>query len=106
MSHLSTVAIEQSPSKRQFWVVLLAAAFIRFVDLGGKQLWLDEIIQAIHTSPKLSLAQVLHAVTLDRGATPLDYVIQHCVSLWLGQSEFALRLHAAIFGTATIAVLY
>ncbi len=95
-----------SAAKWPFVALLASAAGLRLAGLGGKQLWLDEIIQALHSSPELSLAQVLGKVTQDRGATPLDYLIQHFVSLLLGQSEFALRLHAAILGTATIAALY
>src|SRR5712675_2373699 len=91
---------------RYFWIILGLAAAIRFYDLGGKQLWLDEIIQAIHSSPQLSFSAVLRGVTDDRGAAPLDYLIQHYVSSALGKSEFVLRLHAAIFGVATVAAIY
>jgi mannosyltransferase len=91
---------------RYFWAILGIAAAIRFYNLGGKQLWVDEIIQAIHSSPQLSLAGVLRSVTDDRGATPLDYIIQHYVSAALGQSEFILRLPAAVFGIVTIAAIY
>jgi uncharacterized membrane protein len=103
---LENIAADNEPDQRHFWIILAFGAAIRFYDLGGKQLWLDEIIQAIHSSPQLSLAGVLRGVTDDRGATPLDYIIQHYVSAALGQSEFVLRLQAALFGIATIAAIY
>ncbi len=100
-----SAARKTQPLVWKFWLVIFFAAFIRFFGLGGKQLWVDEIIQAIHSSPK-PLTEMLRAVTEDRGATPLDYVIQHWVANLLGPSEFTLRLHAAVFGVLTIAALY
>jgi uncharacterized membrane protein len=88
-----------------FWFVLIFGALIRFCGLGHKQLWLDELIQAVRSSPS-SLRSVLESVADDRAQAPLDYIVQHYLARVLGQSEFALRFHAALFGTLTILVLY
>jgi uncharacterized membrane protein len=90
---------------RSFWLVLIFGALIRFWGLGHKQLWLDELIQAVRSSPS-SLCGVLKSVADDRAQAPLDYIIQHYLAGLLGQSEFALRFHAALFGTLTILALY
>lgn len=90
---------------RTFWFVLIFGALIRFCGLGHKQLWLDELIQAVRSSPN-SLRGVLESVADDRAQAPLDYIIQHYLAGMLGQSEFALRFHAALFGTLTILALY
>ena len=92
-------------TERSFWFVLIFGALIRFSGLGHKQLWLDELIQAVRSSPS-SLMGVLKSVADDRAQAPLDYIIQHYLANLLGQSEFALRFHAALFGTLTILVLY
>jgi uncharacterized membrane protein len=97
---------EDRASRRAVWLVLAFAAAIRFYSLAGKQLWLDEIIQAIHSAPQLSLGEVLRGVMADRGAAPLDYLIQHYLTRLVPPSEFTLRLPAALFGTVTIALLY
>ena len=97
---------ETSARAGSFCWILAFAAILRFVALGHKQLWLDEVIQAIHTSPRLSLRQVLTGVTYDRGAAPLDYLIQHYFLRIIGQSTYNLRLQAAFFGALTVIVLY
>ena len=92
-------------TERSFWFVLIFGALIRFLGLGHKQLWLDELIQAVWSSPS-SLREVFKNVASYRAQAPLDYIVQHYVAGLLGQSEFALRFHAALFGTLTILVLY
>jgi len=89
----------------QIWAVLALGASLRFYRLGARQLWLDELIEAIHSAPS-SLRVLLQGVTEDRGATPLDYLIQHYVVAIFGRSEFWLRFHAALFGSLTIVVLF
>lgn len=86
-------------------IVFLVAAFIRFYNLGEKQLWLDEIIQVIHSTPG-DLTELLLAVTEDRGAAPLDYLVQHVFITLLGTTEVTARLHAAIFGSLTVVAIY
>jgi mannosyltransferase len=93
------------PSGRSFWFVLIFGTLIRFWELGHKQLWLDELIQAVWSSPS-SLREVLKNVASYQAQAPLDCIVQHYLADLLGQSEFAVRFHAALFGTLTILVLY
>jgi len=96
------------PTKPPNYLLLLLfalAAFIRFYKLGEKQLWVDEIIQVIHSTPH-RIIDLLLGVTKDRGAAPLDYLIQHFFIAGLGSSEVTARLHAAIFGSLTVIAIY
>jgi len=85
--------------------IFALAVFLRFYRLGDKQLWLDELLQVIHSSPQ-RFRELLLAITEDRGSTPLDYLVQHVFVTVLGHSEFAVRFHAALFGALSIPVLY
>lgn len=101
-----------SHSHVTFWliiVVILAAAF-RFALLGSKSLWLDEAstfwiagsnfasIRDDLTSPQLN--DSVYALYMG-----LYYALLH---FWtrFGQSEFWLRLPSALFGVATVPLLY
>ncbi len=101
----SKMATSSTAMPWRFWIVFSFGALIRFAGLGHKQLWLDELIQAVRSSPG-SFLGVLKSVADDRAQAPLDYVIQHYLARLLGQSAFALRFHAAVFGTLTILALY
>ena len=88
--------------------VAVVAAFgtlLRFYNLDGKQLWSDEIIQVLHSTPD-SFIGILEAVTKDRGGAPLDYLIQHFVLDTFGVSDFTARLHAAVLGSLAIPLLF
>jgi uncharacterized membrane protein len=88
------------------FLTLVLAALLRFFGLGAKQLWLDEILQALHSSPN-SIGGILDAVTLDRGGAPLDYVVQHTAIANLGVPiEWSARLHAAVFGVFSVLLVY
>lgn len=86
-------------------LVFAFAALIRFYNLDGKELWVDEIIQVMHSSPN-NFWVLLEEVTKDRGGVPLDYLVQHIFLSFFGISEFAARIHAAIFGSLTVIVIY
>jgi uncharacterized membrane protein len=88
--------------------IFLAAAIIRFVGIGAKQLWLDEIIQVLH-SKSGSMAEILRNLGLKEGGAPLDYFVQHFLMRAFGTVfplEFSARLHAAFFGSISIPLLY
>jgi mannosyltransferase len=87
-------------------LILALAALLRFWGLGVKQLWLDEILQVLHSSPN-SLRGILDAVVLDRGGAPLDYAVQHIFMSGLGGSiEWSARFHAALFGVLSVLLVY
>lgn len=88
------------------FLIIFLSVVIRFLGLGEKQLWIDEIIQVIHSSSH-SIQEVLRGVSHDIGQAPLDHVVQHYTMKAFGkQNETAARFHAAIFGSISIALIY
>jgi uncharacterized membrane protein len=86
--------------------ILVLAALLRFFGLGVKQLWLDEILQVLHSRPD-TLRGILDAVATDRGGAPLDYLVQHLFIANLGGAiEWTARLHAALFGVLAVWLVY
>jgi uncharacterized membrane protein len=78
------------------------ALLLRLHDLGRLSLWLDEGI----TAYKISLPiQKLFAYTELDNVPPLYYLVLHVFRSWI-HSDFALRLPSALFGVATIPVLF
>lgn len=93
-------------TKGKLWGILALAALLRCFGLGVKQLWIDEILQVIHSRPD-SLRGILAGVAQDRGAAPLDYLIQHFIIGNLGSDiQWAARLHAATFGILAVLLIY
>jgi uncharacterized membrane protein len=86
--------------------IIALAAVLRFWGLGVKQLWLDEILQLLHSRPD-SLRGILEGVAQDRGGAPLDYLIQHVfISNLHGAIEWTARFHAALFGVLAVWLVY
>lgn len=87
-------------------LILVLAALLRFWGLGVKQLWLDEILQVLHSRPD-SLRGILEGVAQDRGGAPLDYLIQHMfIANFSGAIEWTARFHAALFGVLAVFLIY
>ncbi len=79
-------------------LVFLCAA----IGLGGVlPLWLDEIMQLTKTRGA-STAEVIAAVKLDAGATPLGYIVQQESLRLTGYSVRRARLSSALFGAAAV----
>ena len=86
--------------------ILALAALLRFLGLGVKQLWLDEILQLLHSSPD-TVRGILEGVARDRGGAPLDYLIQHLFITNLpGPIEWTARVHAAVFGVLAVYLIF
>jgi 4-amino-4-deoxy-L-arabinose transferase-like glycosyltransferase len=88
------------------WIVLLTvtvAAVLRFIALGSG-LWYDEIVTLVR-SARLPIRQI---VTEFPGvnAHPLYSVLAHIALSLFGESAWALRLPAALFGIASVAAVY
>lgn len=85
-------------------VVLFLAAFLRLHDLGAASLWLDEA----HSYNRAALPDwsAIYPVLRAKNHAPLyDAVVLHHW-LRLGSGEFVLRLPAAFFGLATVALTH
>ncbi len=92
---------------KKYLAVILGIGFIhRLLFLGTRQLWTDELMQA-RIVKFGSVADILRHL---RGgmdlASPIDFLVQRGTVLLLGDSTWALRLHAVIFGTLSIWIFY
>lgn len=96
-------------SESQYWQAALVALgvgiLLRLYGLGDPQLWLDELIQ-VSRSNLPSWSAVLQDVRSETAAVPLDYLLQSLFVHWLGSAAWAVRLHAALFGCLSLAVMY
>lgn len=84
-------------------VITLIAAGLRVFNLGHKSLWLDEIITA-EVSVK-GIGNIIRFSITDTGPLPLSYLFEYLSELF-GRSEFFVRLPSALFGIATIPLVY
>ncbi len=92
--------------KKTLGVILALGLTFRAVFLGRRQLWTDELMQAL-TLRTDSVAGLLE--NLRRGMAlpaPLDYFIQKGFVVLFGEAAWALRLHAAILGTLSLWLFY
>jgi len=72
---------------------------VRFFHLGAQSLWIDEILTwySANIGAPLGAKDLLENVH-----GPLFSLIEHAWCGWAGDSEWALRLPAALFGIATV----
>lgn len=86
--------------------ILVVAALLRLYQLGLNSFWGDELIQVLQADGPNAWQVVLRASTGNQGATPLDHLITHFVLRYLGDDETILRLPAALFGVASVWLVY
>lgn len=90
--------------------ILTIAASLRFFELGSPSLWLDELATYETTSPDiLSFIQSLKlwakgSVSIHN--PPGYFIFIHIWQRLFGSSEFALRAPSALFGIASVYLLY
>jgi uncharacterized membrane protein len=77
----------------------LVAALLRFFRLGSQSLWIDEVFTWYSADIGRSLPWT-HLIENVHG--PLYCLILHAWGSLAGDSEWALRLPSAVFGTATV----
>jgi len=80
------------------WLLLIAAP-LRFINLGQEPLWYDELFQIWWA--KMPLGHML-ATTRGDVHPPLWYLIEWVVVRVLGDSEFAVRVPAALLGLLAV----
>jgi mannosyltransferase len=92
---------------KKYLAIILGVAFLhRFIFSGARQLWTDELLQARiikFASPAEILSRLRGGMDL---ASPLDFFVQKGVTVLLGDSTWAMRLHAVLFGTLSIWIFY
>ncbi|SCL75645.1 oligosaccharyl transferase, archaeosortase A system-associated [Methanoculleus chikugoensis] len=81
----------------------LAGFLLRFYNLAGNSLWLDEA--ATLTFARQSLLGIWGSTAGGEFNPPLFYWLEHGM-LFFGESEFVLRFLPALFGVLTIPVIY
>src|SRR6266540_7196885 len=84
--------------------VVLAAALLRFSDLGARSFWRDE--GATVELVRRSFVSMLRALPGSEGTPPLYYVLIWPWSRVFGSDEVGLRSFSALVGTATVLVVY
>ncbi len=84
------------------FVTFLGAA-LRFWQLGGQSLWLDEVFTA--RTAALDVGGILRIIRSDLDTPPLHPLLVHWF-LALGNNEFVLRLPAAMAGVLSIPLMY
>ena len=92
--------------KKIIGIILGVGLLHRLLFLGTRQLWTDELMQARIIklgSPAEILERLRGGMDL---ASPLDFFVQRGVTFLLGDSTWALRLHAVLFGTLAIWIFY
>lgn len=84
-------------------IIVLIGAFFRINNLASKSLWMDEIGQVLVASSG-SVFSVIDKSKFHL-SPPLDYIILHYF-LYFGDSDFIVRLPAAVFGILSIILIY
>jgi len=86
---------------RLFWflaaLIMLAGAALRFYDLGGPSLWIDEVFTLIWA--RAPLKESMPMVRENGHQTPLYYLLLH---VYPTSSDFALRSFSALLGVLGI----
>lgn len=85
-------------------LVCVVGAALRFATLDLQSLWFDEAVTA-HLM-RLNLPDLLDAIPGSESSPPLYYVLEWLWTRLLGSGEAGLRSLSALFGTATIAVVW
>jgi uncharacterized membrane protein len=85
-------------------VLFVVALLLRFYNLGGQSLWLDEgsTWQTIQQGWGILLAELFSPVS----AYPLYHVLLKGWAILAGESEWALRFPSAVAGAAAVVALY
>lgn len=90
--------------KQPNWIfgLALGALFLRLFQLGEWPFWHDEALTILLTQKPIA---ELIAITASDVHPPLYFLLLKPF-LWGGQSEFGVRLLSALFGTASVLMLY
>ncbi len=80
--------------------ITILAAFFRIYNLGLNSLWLDEA-----TSILISRGSISSIIQADVVHPPLYYLMLHLL-IFLGDSEWIVRVPSAIFGIAAIPLIF
>jgi len=86
-------------------LIVVLGLVLRIYDLGGESLWLDEFYSV--NIAKLGLTDMLRELRFENESNPpLHFILLHYFIALFGDSEFAVRLPSALFGTFSILMIY
>lgn len=82
-------------------IIICIGAFLRFYNLSTESYWFDEIVMLKVTATSQGVAD-----TLALGRAPLLVLLGYTWTQWFGNSEVAVRVLPAIFGTLLLPVMF
>jgi uncharacterized membrane protein len=86
-------------------LIFILGLGLRLYDLGGESIWFDEAVSVM--ASKLGfLEQIRWSLASSDNNPPLYYAFLRVWVLLFGDSEFAVRLPSAIFGSFSILLIY
>jgi mannosyltransferase len=86
------------------FAIFMAGLGLRLYELGAESLWTDEL-NTFATS-QLDPWSIVQAQVGLGWHPPLHYLVTHVFLRCFGQSDFAARLQAALFGSLTVMLVY
>jgi 4-amino-4-deoxy-L-arabinose transferase-like glycosyltransferase len=84
-------------------LIVIIGALLRFHNLGGESLWVDEALSWLEA--KDGLSNLIKFTDIEQHPPLHSFALFVAIKL-LGDSEWSLRLPAAIFGVANIVAVY
>src|SRR3990167_3237912 len=85
--------------------IFLLGLVLRIHNLGGESIWFDEAV-SVAASKLGFLEQIRWSLASSDNNPPLYYAFLSVWVLLFGDSEFAVRLPSAIFGSFSILLIY
>jgi uncharacterized membrane protein len=94
--------------KSNLWlmVILIAAAFFRFLALDKQSLWLDELHTMNEASPALTLKELFSYLTCCDQHPPLYFLFEKLLFFVFGHTSMVARSFSAILGVGSVWLMY
>ena len=89
--------------RKIIFIIMAAAALLRFYAIGSKSLWLDEVMSVGRTQG--SLRQMLDEIAKADGHPPAYYILQYATRSF-PKNEAVVRLPSALAGICLVWVVY
>lgn len=87
-------------------VILIVAAILRLVHLGGESLWLDELHTMNEAGPGVTLPELFDFLKTIDQHPPLFFLLEHFSFSIFGYDEFGARIVPALAGIASVWGMY
>ena len=85
---------------------VLVGAYLRLRRLGAESLWLDEALSVVYVTREYTTFELLFELPAEDPHPPLYYLLLDGWVAVFGTSEVAVRLPSALFGIATVVLVY